>query len=344
MTIPTDVEALLRIAGVSGYEAPVRRYIRSRIDGIGAVREDAMGNLSLTLGSSGPRLLIVAHMDEIGLVVSGIDADGAIRFEKVGTIDDRLLAGHHVEVHTRGGPVRGVIGANPPHLGGSAGASPATLAIDVGTDDAASTRRLGIAPLDSVTFVKVPRVMAGTRLNCRAIDDRVGCALVLWAAEYAAKRTLHGRVTFAWSVQEEVGLRGAQALAASSEQFDAVLAIDACASTDGPNHPKRLANFPLGQGPVLRMVDHGSIASFDFADWLDERASAIGVSLQRGVTGGETDGVPLQTTGAHMVPLTIPMRYVHSLAETCDLRDVTATRRVLERVVDDVAHLARLGS
>ena len=82
-------------------------------------------------------------MDEIGLVVSGIDDDGLVRFEKVGTIDDRLLAGQHVEVHTRAGTLAAVIGATPPHLGGSAGASPATLAIDLGTDDAAATRQLG---------------------------------------------------------------------------------------------------------------------------------------------------------------------------------------------------------
>ena len=340
LTIPADLDALLRIPGVSGYEGPVREHLRARVRDLGPLREDAMGNLTLTLGDRGPHLLIVGHMDEIGLVVSAIDDDGLVRFEKVGTIDDRLLAGHHVEVHTRAGTLMGVIGATPPHLGGSAGSSPATLAIDLGTEDAAATRELGVAPLDPVTFVKEPRVLAGTRLNCRAIDDRVGCALVLWAARYAATRPLAARITFAWSVQEEVGLRGAQALAHAAGGYDFVLPLDACASTDGPNHPKRLANFPLGRGPVLRMIDHGSIASFPFARWLDARAREAGVTLQRGVTGGETDGVPLQTIGAHMVPLTIPMRYVHSLAETCDLRDVEAARLVLERVVDAAGDLA----
>lgn len=338
-TIPDDLRDLLAVPGVSGYEAPVRAHLRERLGDLGPLQEDAMGNLTLTMGEVGPRLLIVGHMDEIGLVVSGLDDDGLIRFEKVGTIDDRLLAGQHVRLHTKSGVLAGVIGATPPHHGGSRGSSPANLAVDLGTHDADATRALGVRMLDPITFVKEPRLLNGTRLNCRAVDDRVGCALTLWAAEHAASSRPAARITFAWSVQEEVGLRGAQALARSGQRFDAVIPVDACASTDGPNHPRRLAYFPLGQGPVLRMIDHGAIASPTLARWLDERAAEAGVRLQRGITGGETDGVPLQVTGAHMVPLTIPMRYVHSLAETCDLRDVAAARRLLERVVDAAADL-----
>lgn len=339
MTIPEDLRELLALPGISGYEGPVRAHLQRRLEGLGPLREDAIGNLTLTLGEVGPRLLIVGHMDEIGLVVTGVDEDGLIRFEKVGTIDDRLLAGQHVRIHTQAGPLAAVIGATPPHHGGSRESTPATLAVDVGTDDALATRALGVRNLDPITFLKEPRVLNGTRLNCRAIDNRVGCALTLWAAEHAARRRPAARITFAWSVQEEVGLRGAQALARSGERYDAVIPLDTCASTDGPNHPARLAYFPLGQGPVLRMIDHGSIASPTLARWLDERAAEAGVRLQRGVTGGETDGVPLQVLGAHMVPLTIPTRYLHSLAETCDLRDLAAARTLLERVVDAAADL-----
>jgi putative aminopeptidase FrvX len=246
-----------------------------------------------------------------------------------------------VSIHGAQGRVAGVIGAVPPHHGGSAGASAATLAIDVGATSADEVAAWGIRVLDQATFDKHPRVLAGTRLNCRAIDDRVGCALALGAVRYARSRPPRGRLTVIFSVQEEVGLRGAQAVARRSERFDAIIPLDACASTDGPNHPRRLAHFPLGAGPVLRMIDHGSYASRPLAAFLRGVAERAGLPLQEGVTGGETDGVPLQATGAHMVPLTIPMRYVHSLAETCDLRDVAAAATLLERVIDAIPDLPR---
>jgi putative aminopeptidase FrvX len=337
MTLDPELADLLALPGISGNEDAVRAYVLERIRTMGEPTVDAMGNVTLTFGNGGPRILIVAHMDEIGLVVSGIDPDGLVRFEKVGTIDDRLLAGRHVTVHAESGPLPGVVGAVPPHHGGSAGSSPSTLAIDLGVNSADEVRALGVRVLNQVTFAKVPRVMNGTRLNCRAIDDRLGCALVLWACRYAAQRRVEATLTFAWSVQEEVGLRGAQALARGPRAFDVVIPVDACASTDGPNHPRRLGYLPLGSGPVLRMVDHGSMASHELAGWLTDLAERHGIPLQRGVTGGETDGVPLQVTGAHMVPLTIAMRYVHSLAETCDLRDVENARRLLEHIVDEAS-------
>lgn len=337
VALDPDIATLLALPGISGFEDAVRTYVLEQVHSLAEPTVDAMGNVTVTFGSGGPRILIVAHMDEIGLVVSGVDADGLVRFEKVGTIDDRLLAGRHVMVHADGGSLHGVVGAVPPHHGGSSGSSPATLAIDLGMRSDADVRALGVRVLDPVTFVKLPRILNSTRLNCRSIDDRVGCALVLWACRYAASRSVNATLTFAWSVQEEVGLRGAQALARGPREFDVVIPVDACASTDGPNHPRRLGYLPLGSGPVLRMVDHGSMGSHLLAAWLTELADHHDIPLQRGVTGGETDGVPLQVTGAHMVPLTIAMRYVHSLAETCDLRDVENARRLLERIVDAAA-------
>jgi putative aminopeptidase FrvX len=273
-------------------------------------------------------------MDEIGLLVTGITEDGFLRFEKVGTIDNRLLPGRLVHVQMPNGPISGVIGLNPPHLGGSPEPSPDNLAVDLGARDEHEVRALGIDVLQSITFRKVPRILNGNRLNCRAIDDRVGCYLVLKAYLYATSVALKAQVTFAWSVQEEVGLRGAHALARNHPAFDYVIPIDAFATTDAPNHQKRLAHVPLGKGPVLRMVDHGSIASFRLSRWIQDLARKYELPLQAGATGGETDGVPLQESGAHMVPLAIPMRYLHSLAEMADLRDIAHAETLLKRIID----------
>lgn len=330
---------LLAIPGVAGYEDRVRSYLEERVARHGTPSVDAMGNLSVTIGEGRPRLLIVAHMDEIGLTVSGIDEDGLVHFEKLGTIDDRILSGSHVVIHGANGPVPGVVGAVPPHHGGSQGSSAADLAIDLGAASASEVRGFGVEVLNQVTFHKEARILNGNRLNCRGIDDRVGCALVLWALEHAAAKLTDAAVTFAWSVQEEVGLRGAHAMKDQRIAYDAVIPVDACATSNAPAHSRRIANFPLGAGPVLRMIDHGSIASPVLGAWLEQLAERAGIPLQKGVTGGETDGVPLQLSGAHMVPLTVPMRYVHSLAETADLRDIAAARKLLELVVTSAGQL-----
>jgi putative aminopeptidase FrvX len=334
------LETLLCMPGISGFEDPVREYLTKQIDGWGAIAVDAIGNLTLTLGKGNPSLLIVAHMDELGLLISGITDDGYLHFRKVGTIDDGLLPGHPVHIHTPQGVKPGAIGMRPPHLGGNQAPDADKLFIDIGASSRDEVQQLGFDLLQPVTFVKEPRTLNRHRINCRSLDDRAGCYIVLRAAEHARSAPPRGTVTFAWSVQEEVGLRGAQALAASAS-YDFVIPVDAFATSDAPEHPRHMAYAPLGKGPVLRMVDHGAIASRRFAEQLKESAKRHHIPLQVGVTGGETDGKPLQAAGGHMVPLTLPMRYLHSLAEMADMRDIDNAIMLLRVVIERLPELGR---
>ena len=334
-------ERLLALEAISGFEDPVREYLIEQTAGYGQQQVDAMGNLTVTVGEGEPSLLIVAHMDEVGMLITGTTPDGYLHFQKIGTIDDQLLPGRVVTVHTTAGARPGVIGSRPPHLGGSKNASVENLVIDVGAASSDEAKSLGFGVLQPVTFRKEIRELGPNRVNCRGLDDRAGCYVVLKALEHAAKSSATGRVTFAWSVQEEVGLRGAAALAQSAK-YDFVAPVDAFATTDAPDHPRHIAYVPLGKGPVLRMVDHGAIASRIFGRALVDLARHHSIPLQVGATGGETDGKPLQEAGGHMVPIALPMRYLHSLAETADMRDIRNAIRLIGKLLDELSNLKEL--
>lgn len=339
--IDDRLKRLLTISGVSGFEDAVREYLVSELPESVDYRIDRVGNLIVKVGEGSPALLYVAHMDEIGFLVTGICDDGFLKFQRIGTIDASIVAGTSVTVHTKNGHVPGVIGIRPPHLGGGQGLEFDSLVIDVGVDSRQEAVALGVEPLQSVSFVRTPVTMAQNNVNCRTLDDRFGCYVLLKACHYAASANVRGSVTFVWSVQEEVGLRGARALA-NELNFDVAIPVDAYA-TSVPSHGNNsYTPVALGGGPVLRMFDHGSIASLPLAQWLTRIAADSGITIQAGSTGGETDGVPLQESGAHMVPLAVGIRYLHSLAETANLDDIENCAKLLNCVIDRLTEIDAL--
>lgn len=328
---------LLSLPGPSGHEGAVRQAIMREIQPLGTPRVDALGNLTLTLGGDGPAVLFVAHMDEVGLLVTRVEDNGFLRFSKVGTIDDRALPGRPVDIHTPSGAVPAVITMPPP---GAASWTWADLALDVGAADGTVAAARGIRGMEPVTFHRQWSLMNGRYLSGWALDDRYGCFALIRLLRHAARAPRRARLTFAWSVQEEIGLRGARALAVSGS-YDVVIPVDVFATSAAPGHPRFLAYAELGAGPVLRVVDHGGIASPVLVAWLEAVAGDAGIPLQMGATGGETDGVPLQLTGAHMVPLTVAARYLHTAVQTVHLDDVAALIRLGCVVVDRCDHLPR---
>jgi putative aminopeptidase FrvX len=332
---------LVRIPGISGFEDAVRDYIIARIPSEFSTRVDPMGNVIATIGSGGPKLLFMAHMDEIGFLTTGITPDGYIRFQKIGTIDDAILPGTAVVLHGSAGPQNGVIGVRPPHLGGASSMKAEQFVIDVGLDSAENVRSLGIDLLQQVTFFREPRMMGAHRLNCRSLDDRFGCYSLLQVANHIANTPLSGTIQLVWSVQEEVGLRGAAALS-HTLSYDFAFPVDAYATSESRDVASRYVYAEPGAGPVLRLFDHGSIGSPQLARWLVDLAARANIALQRGATGGETDGVRLQEAGVHMVPLAVAMRNLHSLAEMADLRDVEAIVQLIQLIIANAAELSTL--
>jgi putative aminopeptidase FrvX len=319
---------LVMTPGVSGWEDQVREKIAGMVSRYGKTDVDAMGNLILTLGSGGKHVILVAHMDEIGLVVSHIEDTGNVRFRKVGGVDDRVLVGRAVDIYPDGGsdPVPGVIGLKPPHLMKDRTKEMSEvvkfedLVIDLGTRSRRETEALGVKKLSPVILRKHFSVLANDMIATRGFDDRLGCAALIEALGALNTRKLDHRITFAWSVQEELGLRGAYALG-NRLRPDYAVAIDSCTTGDSPQVDYHLSAVRIGDGPVLRMFDRMAFASRTLMKRISDAAAARKIPLQVAVTGGTTDGAALQTFGTAMIPLGVPIRYVHSPTEVMSLKD-----------------------
>jgi len=154
----------------------------------------------------------------------------------------------------------------------------------------------------------------------RGLDDRLGCAALIEVLEAMDPATLDCRITFAWSVQEELGLRGAYALG-NRLRPDYAIAIDSCTTGDSPQVEFHLSAVRPGDGPVLRMYDRVAFASRIMMKHISQAAAEEGIPLQVAVTGGATDGGALQTFGAAMMALAVPVRYVHSPTEVMSFVD-----------------------
>jgi putative aminopeptidase FrvX len=323
-TIKTLVEAF----GPSGYEESVRDLIRREIerDNLAAadgdqVRVDALGNLIvLKKGTGGGRkVMLAAHMDEIGVVVTHVDEKGFLRFGRIGGVRPHTLIGGRVRFAD--GTV-GVIGvekledrAKMPGLD--------KLFIDVGAKDKDSCPlRVG----DTAGFTR-PFEDLGDRLMSKAMDDRIGCAVLLQVLRELEK-TPHD-VYFVFTVQEEVGLRGATT-SGYGVAPDLALAVDVTSTGDTPE--ARTMAVSLGDGPAIKVKDGGMLAHPGVKNWLVETAEANEIPYQLEVLlGGSTDARAIQTSRAGVPSgcVSIPARYVHTPSEMVDYGDVTNAVKLL---------------
>jgi putative aminopeptidase FrvX len=343
----TLLEALVQSYGASGHEEEVRKVVLNRLDPRAQknVVADAAGNLILHLGDAkpdakSPKILFVAHMDEIGYQVRSIEADGRLLVDVLGGGYTEYFLGHVVLVHKSDGATSGGVlelpsgweqpGFEWPH-GPRVVDEPAH--VYVGTRSAEETQKLGVKAGDWVTIPKEYRPLLGTRANARSFDDRVGCAALIEAVR-ALGSTLAGRdVTFVWSTEEEVGLKGAAAvaerLAKEGKTPDFVFAIDTFVSSDSPLESKRFADAEIGKGFVLRAVDNSNIAPRVYVDRVIKLARENNIPVQYGVTGGGNDGAVFQRYGSVDIPLGWPLRYSHSPGEVIDTRDVDALAKII---------------
>ena len=323
------MEKLIFQPGLSGYETPVRDFIVEKIKDYAPIKVDPIGNLTASVGSGHPRIIFASHMDEIGMVVSHIEPKGFIRMRKVGLLDDRLLIGRAVEFITEKGNVPGVIGIRPPHLMTSLEdferlrhvPSWDEIVIDVGTSSKDETEGLGIKVMDPIIFKKDFVVLNKTRYVARGLDDRFGCALLIKILEEVSKSEVDKKITFAWTVQEEIGAIGGQALAVKN-QWDIMFAVDSYSSADIPDVPFHYGPAEMGKGPVVRLMDHRSISTPKLVQWVIDLARKEKIPLQAGPTGGYTDGQHFLSRGIPMVMLSVPVRYMHSPVEMIDRRDL----------------------
>lgn len=327
---------LVYTPGVSGFEDRVRNTIYDMVKGYGKVMIDNLGNLVLEVGEGDKSILLAAHMDELGLLITHIEDDGTLRFRKIGGIDDRILPSQHVVVHTSNSDVNGVIGFTPPHLRLEKEIKVVPwneLYIDIGADSAEEARKLGVDILDPVTFYKPWSLLKkGKVIATRAVDDRFGCAVLVELARmiYENKIKPNIKVYFAWTVQEEVGLRGAWALAHTLKP-DYMIAID----TTTCCNPVITGNLKPGNGPTIRVVDNVGIISPKLVKYLIDLARRSNILVQAVSAGGGTDMAAFQRVNVLSASLGVAVKYTHSTTEYINIDDVEKLIQLLSIILED---------
>ena len=342
------IRSLTEAYGASGHEAAVREDVKRLLPKWAQEKAttDAAGNLVLHVGDGKrdektPRIAFVAHMDEIGYEVKKIEDDGRLQVEVLGGGYLQYFLGHVVLVHSaKKGPMGGVLelptGWDKPGFEWPSGprSMDEPAHVYVGTHSREETEKLGIAAGDYVTIPKEYQPLLGTRANARSFDDRVGCAALI-AAVNAIGPELKGRdVTFVWSTEEEVGLKGAAAFAEQAAKEgrvpDFVFAIDTFVSSDSPLESKRFGDAEIGKGFVVRAVDNSNVVPREYVDRVVALAKDNGIPAQYGVTGGGNDGAVFVRYGSVDVALGWPLRYSHSPGEVIDTKDLDALSKIVE--------------
>ena len=308
------IKALVEAYGPSGSEEQVRAVVTQHIEGrVSDLRTDALGNLIATVRGTGggKRIMLAAHMDEIGLIASFVDEKGFVRFNPVGGLRVETLVGGRVRFANG---LRGVIGAEQKGVNGMP--TMEQLFIDVGA------RSKATCPVQVGDMACMDRdfVDLGERLVAKAMDDRIACA-VLVQTLLDLGPTPHD-ISFVFTVQEEVGLRGAQT---SAYGVDAELGIAVDVTMTGDTPEARTMAVALGDGPAIKVKDSGMLAHQGVRRWLVDTAKQAGLPYQLEVLpGGTTDGRAMQTTraGIPVGVISVPCRYVHTPSEMVDYGDV----------------------
>ncbi|MEA4898546.1 MAG: M42 family peptidase [Eubacteriales bacterium] len=335
-----ELRELTRLAGVSGDEGAVRNYILEQTKPLAdEVKIDRMGNVLAFKRGTAARpnhALLAAHMDEVGLIVLGFKDDGLIVYEPVGGIDARIMVSKRMRVGKD--LIPGVIGCKAIHLQSpDERKQPLThkqLFVDIGAKDREAAQKL-VSLGDYISFEPGYVEFGDGFVKDKALDDRVGC--------YNLLRLLAGRypcdVTFAFTVQEEVGLRGAT-VAARQVKPDCALVLEATTANDlGKVDPHFRVCVP-GRGAAISFMDNASIAHPALNRRLRELADARGIAWQvkAFVAGGNDAGALQREAGAVPVcPVSIPCRNIHSPANVANANDIEAQYRLAEAFLNEGA-------
>ncbi len=318
----TTLAALVETYGVSGAEGRVRDAIRALLPEWArrASRVDEKGNLIVALAPK-PERLFIAHMDELGFEVTEVQPDGKLWAETRGGGTPEFSEWHAGMLHTEKRSLPAIL------LGGFGGLRH-RVQVDFGARSAAETAALGVKAGDTVSIRKKYRALLNGRVTARSLDDRAGCALLVETLRSLEPGEIRRPAWFVFSVQEEIGLKGAEFLAESVQPAE-VYAIDTFVSSDSPLESQRIAGARLGDGFVIRAIDSSGITPRAAVMRVVELARRHGIPVQYGVTSGANDGSKFVNGGAVNVPLGWPLRYSHSPGEVADLADIAALGKIV---------------
>lgn len=351
------LKALSEAPGPSAFEEDVRRIVVNEFTAVGAAIDyDGLGSVLATLPGSttGPRVMVTAHMDEVGLIVQYITADGFIRVKTLGGVLEQALPDQRWTILGRNGPVMAVSGLRtthvlPPAQRNSVWSLEDTF-LDVGASSREEVERMGIRPGDGIAPKSEFVVMANGRYAGKAWDDRVGLGVMIAAARRIRSEglTLPAQVIWVATTQEEIGLRGAQT-AVDKARPDIGISIEAGVSADYPAIGPTQAQERLGGGPGIFLLDNSMIPNRKFRDFFFDVAQQARIPLQPNVlTGYGEDGAEIQRydTGRATVNMTVPTRYLHGHTGVIQRTDFDRAVELLLQVLTrlDVKTVAQLSS
>ncbi|HEX2926846.1 MAG TPA: M42 family metallopeptidase [Ruminiclostridium sp.] len=324
------IKELTDLNGVSGNEKEVREYIIDKISGLcDSIKVDSIGNvIALKKGSNSRfKVMLSAHMDEVGFMVSGYTDKGFLKFKPVGGIDSRILPGKRVVVGKN--RMSGVIGAKPLHQQTNDERAKILkikdLYIDIGAENREEAEKL--APLgEFIAFDSEYLELGKYGIKAKALDDRVGCAVLMEALKYNYEFDLYACFT----VQEEVGLRGAQ-VAAFNVMPDVALVLEGTTCSDVPGVKPYDFSTELGNGAALTLVDRTCYCDRKMVQFLYDTAVKNGIKVQykQTTTGGNDAGQIQRTgTGVKIASISVPCRYIHSPVSVMSRSDFECVERL----------------
>jgi endoglucanase len=332
------LKEIVSTPGAPGFEDPIRDVIISHIkDYVDEYTVDRMGNLIARIKGDGPKVMAAAHMDEISLISTHVDSKGFIRFSTLGGFDPETLITQRVLIHGKK-TLPGVIGTKPIHIQTDSEKKTKSklknLFIDTGlpADDVKK-----IVPNGTPITRDKNLLQMGNSISSKSLDNRISVYMLIEALQRAKKANCDFYAAF--TVQEEVGIRGAR-VAAQAIQPDIGLNLDVTLANDLPGVGDHEVCTKLGEGIGIKVMDKSVICTPTLVRYLEQLAESHSVKSQREVlTAGGTDTSAMQYLvgiGSHVTSISCPVRYIHSTAETCSVSDVKAGIQLTSLCIENI--------
>lgn len=336
------LKTLCTLDGTSGREEDVRNYIISRIEGKCEYTVDPLGNiLAFKKGANVPKnkVMLSAHMDEVGFIVTYITDDGYIKFATVGGIDSKVIAGRTVKFSQSKKPVYGVIGLKAVHLieNSEKGKVPSVsqMCIDIGASSKEEAEKY-VSIGDSAYFVSSAQEFGDNKFKAKAIDDRFGCSVLIKMIETVLPYDAH----FAFLVQEEVGLRGAGS-AAYTIKPDYAIVLESTTAADVAGVHGADCVCKLGSGAVVSFMDRSTVYNHEMFKGAFEIAKKNSIACQAKtmVAGGNDAGaIHKSCGGVKTITVSLPCRYIHSGTSVADKRDMKSCADLAVALYEEYAN------
>jgi endoglucanase len=338
------LEELANAPGPSGFEGAVRAILAREMGAAGLeVSTDGLGSVIGVLrgAADSPRIMLAAHMDEVGAVVRYVTPEGMVKFQMLGGWLDQALVDQRWTILTNKGPVAAVSGLRSVHITPSEDRAKVTprddLFLDVGARSKQEAEALGIGVGDPIVPVSPFAELSNGRYVSKALDDRVGCVMLLEALRRLKEQgqQIPGTIYFVGTVQEEVGLRGART-AVDVVKPHVGISLEAGIAADHPGGKRDMAQQRLGGGPVINLADSSMLANLKLRDLFQRAAAESKIPLQVEVTSyGGQDAAEMQRYGAGRpsINFSVPTRYLHSHNSVIDRADFDHAVNLLVKIL-----------